>query len=60
MKLINYIVKGFEATDLDPLPLFNETMQMLSDPNGIYRSQDDDSHMPAGYLSGKCEAQNQL
>ena len=36
MKLINSIVKGFEATDLDPLPLFNETMQMLSDPNGIY------------------------
>ena len=36
---INSIVKGFEATYLDPtpLPLFNETMQMLFDPNGIYK-----------------------
>ena len=36
---INSIIKGFEATYLDPtpLPLFNETMQMLFDPNGIYK-----------------------
>ena len=55
---INSIVKCFEATYLDPTPclFLMKLCKCYSTQMEYIRSQHDDSHMPAGYLSGKCEA----